>query len=265
MASAIIDQIVAQKKVELARLLAAASRDQLRAQAEAGPAVRDFVKALRAGKGSLSLIAEIKRKSPSKGVFCASLDAAQLARRYEQSGAACLSVLTDEPFFMGTLDDLRSARAAVTLPILRKDFMLDAAQIWQARAAGADAILLIAAILDDEQLPCLAECAHELGMAALIEIHDEHELRRVLPLSPALVGLNNRDLKTFQTDLHTSERLRPMLPADCTVVAESAIHTRVDVERLERAGINAILVGESLVLARDVDAKIRELLGRAAV
>jgi len=227
-------------------------------------ALNDFVGALRSSGGALKLIAEIKRKSPSRSVFCADLDAAQLARTYEASGAACISVLTDEKFFSGTLDDLRAVRASVALPILRKEFIIDETQIYEARANGADAILLIAAILDDEQLSCFTRLTQQLGMAALIEVHDELELRRVLPLRPQLVGINNRDLKTFHTGLEVSERLRPLITHDCIVVGESGIHTRADVERLQRAGVNAILVGESLVLARDVSAKVKELLGVAS-
>jgi indole-3-glycerol phosphate synthase len=257
----ILDDIVAQKKIEVAQLRARASLAQLRAQAEAMPPPHDYVGALRAADGAIRLIAEVKRKSPSKGVFRADLDAAQLARTYAESGATCLSVLTDENFFMGTLEDLRAARATVTLPILRKDFIIDEAQIYEARAASADAVLLIAAILDDACLASFMQLAQQLGMAALIEIHDEEELRRVLPLKPSPVGINNRDLKTFRTDLSVTEQLRPLIPSDCVVVAESGIHTRADVLRLQRAGAQAILVGESLVLAGDTCAKIHELLG----
>ncbi len=257
----ILDQIVAHKKIEVAALCARMTLAALRAQAEAAPPPRDFVGALRASDGAMRLIAEVKRKSPSKGVFRADLDAAQLARTYAASGAACISVLTDEKFFAGTLDDLRAVHATVSVPILRKDFTIDESQIYEARASGADAILLIAAILSDEQLSAFAQRAQQLGMAALIEIHDEDELRRVLPLHPSLIGINNRDLKTFRTDLTVSERLRPLITHDCIVVGESGIHTRADIERLQRAGVQAILVGESLVLAADVGAKVRELVG----
>ncbi len=257
----ILDEIVAQKNDEVAHLLARAPLEQLLAEAEAAPGTRDFVAALRAGGGTIKLIAEIKRKSPSKGVFCADLDAPALARTYAAAGASCISVLTDRRFFLGTLDDLRAVRAAVDVPVMRKEFIVNPAQVFEARAAGADAILLIAAILDDARLESLAECAQSLGMAALVEVHDEPELRRALRLRPALVGINNRDLRTFRTDLGTSERLRRLLPAECVVVGESGIQTRADIERLERAGVNAILVGESLVLAADVRAKVHELLG----
>ncbi|MCA1553025.1 MAG: indole-3-glycerol phosphate synthase TrpC [Chloroflexi bacterium] len=255
----ILDRIVAHKQLEVAALRARTSPDQLRARAERAAAPRDFVGALRS-TGGVRLIAEVKRKSPSKGVFRAHLDAPQLARAYVANGAACISVLTDTEFFAGTLDDLRAVRAAVDVPLLRKDFIIDEAQIYEAREAGADAILLIAAILDEAQLLCFMQRAQQLGMAALIEIHDEDELRRVLPLHASLIGINNRDLKTFRTDLAVSERLRPLIPRECVVVGESGIHTRADVERLERVGVNAILVGESLVLAADVGAKVKELV-----
>ena len=252
----ILDDIVAQKKIEVARL----QRAELRAEAEAAPPPRDFVGALRADDGAMRLIAEVKRKSPSKGVFRADLDAAQLARVYEASGAACVSVLTDEQFFAGNLQDLRDVRRAVTRPLLRKDFIIDDAQIDEARAAGADAILLIAAILSDAQMREFMAHAQSHGMAALVEVHDETELHRVLPLKPLLIGINNRDLTTFVTDLAVSERLCPQIPRACVVVGESGIHTRADVERLQRAGVRAILVGESLVLAADTQAKIAELI-----
>jgi indole-3-glycerol phosphate synthase len=170
-------------------------------------------------------------------------------------------VLTDERFFGGSLDDLRAVRASIDLPILRKDFTIDEAQIYEARAAGADAVLLIAAILTDERLAVFQARAGELGMAALIEIHNEDELRRALPLKPSLIGINNRDLRTFHTDLATTEGLRPLIPSDCAVVGESGIHTRADVERLRRAGVQAILVGESLILADDITAQVRSLIG----
>ena len=257
----ILDEIVAQKKIEVAQLRARYSLAQLHALALSAPPARDFASALRAPDGAIRLIAEIKRKSPSKGVFRANLDAPALARTYADSGAACISVLTDENFFMGTLDDLRAVRAAVNLPLLRKDFVIDVSQIFEARSVGADAVLLIVAILSDEQLAHFTDVAAKLGMHALIEVHAEDEVRRVLPLRPALVGINNRDLRTFRTDLAVSEHLRALLPLECTVVGESGIHTRADVERLQRARMQAILVGESLVLADDTRAQIETLLG----
>jgi len=257
----ILDEIVASKRGEVARLRERKALGELRAEADAAPGARDFAGALLSRDGSVRLIAEVKRKSPSKGVFRAGLDVAQLARTYAEHGAACISVLTDGPFFQGSLADLRAVRQAVELPLLRKEFIIDAAQIYEARAAGADAILLIAAILDDASLAAFHQLAGELGMGALVEVHDEAELCRVLPLQPALIGINNRDLQTFRTNLETTERLRPLIPAECQVVAESGIHTREDVARLRRASVQAILVGESLIIAADTAAQIHELIG----
>jgi indole-3-glycerol phosphate synthase len=279
----ILDEIVASKEAEVAQLRRRVTLVELREQAEAAGRPQDFAGALRSQDGSVRLIAEIKRKSPSKGVFRADLDAAHLARTYAAGGAACISVLTDEPFFLGILDDQRAVRRAVELPLLRKEFIIDEAQVYEARAAGADAILLIAAILDDGRLAAFHHLAGELGMGALVEIHDEAELRRVLPLHPALIGINNRDLKTFRVDLATTERLRPLIPAgsgpqarstavgtagsrvpaECIVVSESGIHSRADVDRLRRAGVQAILVGESLIMADNTAAQIHALMGSA--
>ena len=255
----ILDEIVTSKRAEVARLKQRATAAQVRAEAEQAEPARDFARALRADDGTVRLIAEVKRKSPSKGMFRAGLDAAELAQTYEAHGAACISVLTDEPFFAGSLDDLRAVRKAVALPLLRKDFIIDELQIYEARAAGADAVLLIAAILDDAQLADFHRLAGEFTMSALVEIHDETELRRVLPLRPPLIGINNRDLKTFVTDLATTERLRPLIARDCCVVGESGIHRRADVARLRRAGVQGILVGESLIMAGDTAAQMREL------
>lgn len=257
----ILDEIVAQKRIEVAALRARATLAQLQAAAAVAPRSRDFAGALRDPFGRVCLIAEVKRKSPSKGVFRANLDAAKTARAYAVSGAACVSVLTDEQFFAGTLDDLRAVRQAVDLPILRKEFIVDEAQIFETRAAGADAILLIAAILTDTQMTAFYALAVSLGMAALVEVHDVGELRRVLPLRPALIGINNRDLRTFRTDLATTEALAPLIPPDCIIVGESGIHSRTDVERLQRAGARAILVGESLILAESVAAQVHALIG----
>jgi len=259
----ILADIVAQKRIEVAALKARTTPAQLQAEADAAPRPRDFAAALRAPAGRVRLIAEVKRKSPSKGVFRADLDAAATARAYAAAGAACISVLTDEPFFAGTLADLRAVRQAVDLPLLRKDFIIDEMQIVEARTAGADAILLIAAILDDAQVAAFHALAASLGMAALVEVHDAIELRRVLPLKPALVGINNRDLRTFRTNLATTETLAPQIPANCVIVGESGIHTHADVERLRRAGARAILVGESLILADSIAAQAQALIGGA--
>jgi indole-3-glycerol phosphate synthase len=211
------------------------------------------------------LIAEVKKASPSAGVICKDFDPVRIAKEYEAAGASCLSVLTDEKFFQGSLDHLRQIRAAVKLPLLRKDFIIDERQILEAIEWGADAILLIVAILTDEQLEKFHSLAAEAGLAILVEVHDEEELNRAMKISPQLIGVNNRDLKTFKVDLTTTERLAAKLfspPAtrhSSLLVAESGIHTRADVERLKKCGAEAILVGESLVKQGNIGAKVREL------
>jgi indole-3-glycerol phosphate synthase len=268
----ILQTIVEQKKSEVAQLPARriAAGDLRDALLERGER-RDFLAALRhaetGGGRRLGLIAEVKKASPSAGVICPDFDPVRIAKAYELAGATCLSVLTDEKFFQGSLDYLRQIRAAVKLPLLRKDFIIDERQILEAVEWGADAILLIVAILTDEQLAGFHALATEAGLAALVEVHDEAELERALQISPALVGVNNRNLKTFQVDLATTERLATKLfAAPATglaplLVAESGIHTRADVDRMRRCGAGAVLVGESLVKQGDIGAKVRELLG----
>jgi indole-3-glycerol phosphate synthase len=270
----ILDTIVEQKKLEVARLpervLAAGDlRDALLERGER----RDFLAALHHGSritdhaSRIALIAEVKKASPSAGVICQNFDPVRIAREYEAAGASCLSVLTDEKFFQGSLDYLRQIRAAVKLPLLRKDFIIDERQILEAIEWGADAILLIAAILSDEQLKKFHSLAAEAGLAVLVEVHDEVELERAMKISPVLIGVNNRNLKTFKVDLATTERLAAKLfPSPVTrhsslLVAESGIHTRADVERLKKCGVNAVLVGESLMKHGDIGAKVRELIG----
>ena len=279
----ILDTIVEQKKLEVAklpeRLIAAGDlRDAMLERGER----RDFMGALRQPKrqgtvqsepsdvGSykpIGLIAEVKKASPSAGVICPNFDPVRIAREYEAAGANCLSVLTDERFFQGSLDYLRQIRAAVKLPLLRKDFIIDERQILEAIEWGADAILLIVAILTDEQLDRFHSLATEAGLAVLVEVHDEEELARALNLSPALIGVNNRNLKTFKVDLATTERLGAKLFTSSAaresslLVAESGIHTRADVERVQKCGAGAILVGESLVKQGNIGAKVHELLG----
>ncbi|HXE72570.1 MAG TPA: indole-3-glycerol phosphate synthase TrpC [Candidatus Nitrosotenuis sp.] len=221
--------------------------DVLRTQALSAPPPRDFLAALRGPR--LRVIAEIKRASPSRGPLCADLDPAERARAYEQGGAAALSVLTEPHYFQGSLDDLRRARAACSLPVLRKDFLLEPWEIYESRAAGADAILLIAAALAPEGLGEMLELARNLGMEALVEVHDEEELRAVLPKGPRIIGINNRDLATFQVDLETTRRLAPGIPPGVVRVSESGISSAQDVERL--GAVDAVLVGEALVGARD--------------
>lgn len=227
---------------------------------------RDFKTALRKPRrGSIALIGEIKKASPSAGVIRPDFDPCRIAREYEGAGASCLSVLTDQEFFQGSLEYLRRVRQTVRLPLLRKDFIIDERQILEAVEWGADAILLIVAILSDEQLKHFRALASEAGLAALVEVHDEGELHRAIAAGAELVGVNNRDLGTFKVDLATTERLAARLQALSSygplLVAESGIHTRADVERLERCGAGAMLVGESLMREPDLGAKMKELLG----
>jgi indole-3-glycerol phosphate synthase len=283
----ILDEIVEQKKREVAQLPARliAAGDLRDAMLEHGER-RDFLAALRNASriphpaSRIALIAEVKKASPSAGVICKDFDPVRIAREYEAAGASCLSVLTDEKFFQGSLDYLRQIRAAVKLPLLRKDFIIDERQILEAIEWGADAILLITAILTDGQLAKFHSLAGEAGLAVLVEVHDEDELDRALKISPKLIGVNNRNLKTFKVDLATTERLAARMeaegghtaktsapsaslhsPSSPLLVAESGIHTRTDVERLKKCGAGAILVGESLMKNGDIQAKVRELIG----
>jgi indole-3-glycerol phosphate synthase len=254
----ILDQIVECKYKEVAAAKQAGSVAALQRQASMAPPPRDMVSAL--ARPGVSLIAEVKRASPSKGVLCPDLDPASLASIYEAGGAAAISVLTDKRFFQGSLDDLRAVRQHAGLPVLRKDFVIDPYQVVEARAAGADAVLLIVAVLSDGDLASLYRLARELGMAALVEVHDEAELARALAIGPRIVGINNRDLRTFHVNLETTARLRARVPKDVVLVAESGVHTPADVARLSAIGADAMLIGEALVRAPDVGQKIRELL-----
>lgn len=266
--SNILDTIVDQKKREVAALpddavTVQALKDALAKRGEH----RGFMYNLRhPRRGSVALIAEVKKASPSAGVICADFDPVRIAQEYEAAGASCLSVLTDEKFFQGSLTYLKQIRAAVTLPLLRKDFIIDERQIMETVEWGADAILLIAAILSEGQLARFHNLATEAGLAALVEVHDEEELDRAMALGARLIGVNNRNLKTFTIDLGTTEQLAVKLftstVEDTLLVAESGIHTRADVERLERCGARAILVGESLMRDGNISNKARELLGQ---
>ena len=227
----------------------------------AAPAPRDFLAAVST-PGPIRLIAEVKKASPSKGVIRTDFEPVAIARTYAQHGAACLSVLTDEQYFQGSLDYLRRIRATVDLPVLRKDFIIDPYQVYEARTAGADAVLLIAECLDDNELRLLHDTVGELQMTALVELYDPENLSRVLDVGAKLIGVNNRDLRTFETDLEHTLRLREQVPTDRALVAESGIRTRADVQRLEAAGVNAILVGETLMASPDIGAAVDELLGR---
>lgn len=260
----ILDTIVAHKQQEIAALPPAQITVESLRQRLAKRGRRDFLAALqrpRSGR-TMALIAEVKKASPSAGIIRPDFDPVAIARAYEAAGADCLSVLTDERFFQGHLQYLRQIRDAVSLPLLRKDFILDERQIAEAVEWGADAILLIAAILDDDRLRRLHALATEAGLAALVEVHNEAEMERALALGAPLIGVNNRDLTTFTVDLATTERLAAQASKrPCLLVAESGIHTRADVERLARCGARAILVGESLMRAPSVASKVTELLG----
>ncbi|HWC58819.1 MAG TPA: indole-3-glycerol phosphate synthase TrpC [Verrucomicrobiae bacterium] len=278
----ILDTIVEEKKREVAKLPARiiAAGDLRDAMLEHGER-RDFLAALR-NATRIGLIAEVKKASPSAGIICKDFDPVRIAKEYEAAGASCLSVLTDEKYFQGSLDYLRQIRAAVKLPLLRKDFIIDERQILEAIEWGADAILLIVAILDDARLKRFHSLARDAGLAVLVEVHDEAELERAIAINAELIGVNNRDLKTFNVDLGTTERLAAILNRRTGVspvsnlkikdgdwqdayptllVAESGIHTRADVERLAKCGAGAILVGESLVKGGNIQAKVKELIG----
>jgi indole-3-glycerol phosphate synthase len=248
----VLDEILAAKRAELALLQSSEARDTVRRAALDAPPARDFAGALRHHDGRLAVVAEIKRRSPSKGDLAPDLDPAVVAKSYETGGAAALSVLTDGPFFGGSIDDLQKARATVELPALRKDFTIDETQVYEARAIGADALLLIVAALpDDALLADLRALADEIGITALVEAHDEAELDRALAAGATVVGVNARDLGTFGEDLGSSERLAARIPADVAAVAESAIRTPEDTRRMADAGYDAVLVGEALVRSDD--------------
>ncbi len=259
----ILDKIVASKRQEVAAAQARLPLTDLRAHLALAPPIRDFFAAVSA-PGAIRLIAEVKRASPSQGVIRADFDPVAIARTYERHGAAAISVLTDGPFFQGTLDDLRAVRGAVSIPVLRKDFVIDRYQLVEARVAGADAVLLIAECLNDCQLRALHNEAIELGLTPLVELYEPENLARVIEAGATLVGVNNRDLRTFVVDLNHTVRLRGQIPAHCTVVAESGIRTAQDAARLAAAGVSAMLVGESLMRAADIGAAVDALLGRNA-
>jgi indole-3-glycerol phosphate synthase len=259
--STVLDKIVVTKLEEIAAAKSSVSETELRAQLKDAPAPRDFFRALDGGS-EIRLIAEVKKASPSKGVIRADFNPVEIAKIYEANGAACLSVLTDEHYFQGNLDYLRDVRAQVSLPVLRKDFILDSYQLLEARAAGADAVLLIAECLDDCNLRKLHNESIELGMTPLVECYEPDNVERVLEAGAQLIGINNRDLRTFETDLQHTVRLREKIPAECLVVGESGIHGNDDVLLLQRANVNAILVGEHLMASEDIGAAVRKLLGK---
>jgi indole-3-glycerol phosphate synthase len=256
----ILDEIVASKRREVELARRRMPLEELEAQAAEAPPVRDFREALE-GPGPIRLIAEVKKASPSAKVIRADFDPVGIARIYQDHGAACISVLTDAPYFQGHLSYLARVRASVAVPLLRKDFLIDEYQVVEARLAGADAILLIAEILDDATMAALLGRARELGMSALVELHDAGNLGRVLAAGADLVGINNRDLRRFETDIEHTLRLRDQVPDGVLLVSESGIRTRQDVERLESAGVAAILVGETLMRSEDIGEAVETLLG----
>ena len=257
-----LEKICADKREHVAAQKARRPMSAVRQDAEAAPATRGFAAALKrtVAGNRFGLISEIKKASPSKGLIRKDFKPAELARAYERGGASCLSVLTDAPYFMGSDDHLCAAHAAVELPVLRKDFMVDPYQIMESRALGADCVLIILAAVDDALAADLEGLAHSLGMDALLEVHNEAELDRALGLRSEILGINNRDLTTLKTDVATTERLASKVPADRLLVSESGLYTRADLERMSAAGARCFLIGESLMRQDDAEAAVRALL-----
>lgn len=267
----ILDEIVQHKRIEVARLpVLDIGPEILQSAMKSRGDLRDFTGAIaRLRPGGVALIAEVKRASPSAGIIRDNFDPGALAKEYHSAGAACISVLTDQRFFKGSIEDLKNVRRSVPLPLLRKDFIIDERQILESIQCGADAILLIAAVLGDAELPRLQSLAVSAGLAVLVEVHDEHELERALGCGAKLIGINNRDLRTFKVDVAVTERLARAIRSnptrqDILLVSESGIKTRADVERVKRAGADAILVGETLVRAPAIQQKVAELLANHA-
>lgn len=266
--SDILNQIIAIKRQEIADAIRRKPLDVMREDAESRVLTRDFVGALRAkiAAGQPAVIAEIKKASPSKGVLRADFIPADIAQSYAEGdgeiSAACLSVLTDKQFFQGSIDYLKQARASCSLPVLRKDFMVDPYQVYEARVMGADCILLIAACLDDAQMQSLEALAMSLDMAVLVEVHDEAELERALKLKTPLIGINNRNLKTFEVSLDTTLGMLARVPADRLLITESGIATPADVQRMRQAGVNAFLVGEAFMRAEEPGLALAQLFGK---
>lgn len=254
----ILEQIVADKRKEVEQRERDAPVSALMERITRQKAPLDFARALKGN--SVRLIAEVKCASPSRGVLCPDFNPVELAKSYARSGAAAISVLTETNYFRGSLDHLAKIRKAVSLPLLRKDFVFDPYQIYESRAIGADALLLIAAILSAKELIELLSLSRNLGMDCLVEVHNEDEIEKALVIGAGIIGINNRDLKTFTIDINTTHRLRPLIPDGKIVVSESGINSRDDIKKLAEYGVNAVLVGEALVTARDIPAKIKELL-----
>ena len=257
----ILDEIVETKRREVAARKAAKPLADLEKMIAGRPPARDFRAALDADAGC-AIIAEVKRRSPSRGLLRADFDPVRIALEYESHGAAAVSVLTDETFFGGNDADLTAVKDAVMLPVLRKEFIIDPYQVYQTRAIGADALLLIAAILTEAQLREYRALSASLGLAALVEVHDGAELEKALGAGAEVIGINNRDLKTFRTDLQTTLALAPLIPADRIAVSESGVRNRQDIETLTKAGIRAFLIGETLIAAPEIGPKLKELLGK---
>jgi indole-3-glycerol phosphate synthase len=253
----ILEEIIAYKRAFVAARKLGLPLSEIAAKAADSPAPRDFIGALSGN--DCRLIAEIKSASPSKGVIRADLDPAVTARIYERNGAAAISVLTDEKYFRGSIGRLGLVRKTVNLPLLRKDFIIDPWQVYESRVHGADALLLIAACLTDKEIRELMDCAHGLGLACLVEVHNERELTRAADLNARLIGINNRDLATFDTDLAVTERLSPLVPKTATLVSESGISDAGHVRRMKEAGANAVLVGEAILRDDDIGKMVREL------
>ncbi|MCG8466314.1 MAG: indole-3-glycerol phosphate synthase TrpC [Xanthomonadales bacterium] len=258
----VLERIIARKHEEIAQRSAALPLAELKARCAQVEPVRGFLKQLnkRVEQGKPAVIAEVKKASPSAGVIREDFQPAWIAQRYHAHGASCLSVLTDHDFFQGHEDYLQQARAACPLPVIRKDFTVDPWQVWESRSLGADAILLIMAALNDEQYQQLYHLARELQLDVLVEVHNEEELQRALIIKPPLLGINNRDLHRFKTDLATSERLVPQIPANTLVVGESGIHSADDIRRLRRSGIHTFLIGEAMMRAEDPGVALSELM-----
>lgn len=257
----ILDDIAAKRKEQLSREMNAVPFETVKRAVEQAPPPLDFKKALQ--KNRLSVIAEVKKASPSKGLICPDFHPAQIARIYETAGADAISVLTEEAYFQGSSAVLREVRAAVGIPILRKDFILSPYQIYEARAIGADAILLIAALLSTEELKEFKETADAFGLACLMEAHNEEELEKVLSAGAELVGINNRDLRTFRVNLDATARLARLVPPQCILVSESGVKSRSDFLAAENAGAKAVLIGETLMRSKDPTATLRELRGKS--
>jgi indole-3-glycerol phosphate synthase len=255
----VLDKIFAHKRIEVARAAAEIPLGELKARAVDVPPTRGFRRAIESKEG-LALIAEVKKASPSQGLIRDPFEPDEMAKAYERAGATCLSVLTDVDYFQGSPENLRITQAATQLPALRKDFIYDPYQVWEARLWGADAILLILASLDDDQVRDLTELANSLSLDVLAEVHDEVEAERTVRLGLPLVGINNRDLRTFKTDLSVTERIAPMLKGHATIVSESALETREDVRFVEACGAKAVLIGTTFCRAPVIEDKVRELM-----